>query len=206
MNFFACWRTYTLGCGRTSGSGSVMSDAGEGLYLQVLVVRCQLGDRGAFAQIVAVCQPRLRAYLHRMLRGSHDVDDVAQEVWADVLRDLGSLTKPGAFVPWLYRIALNRAARLMRSARPPNASLDDLAQAGEWDEQEEFTAEDAQAVHDALARLSDAHREVLLLRFLEDMSYEDIAAVLQCPVGTVRSRIHHAKAALRNVLEKASRP
>jgi len=58
-----------------------MGSAGDGLYLQVLVVRCQLGDRGAFAEILSVCQPRLRAYLHRMLPGSQDVDDVAQEVW-----------------------------------------------------------------------------------------------------------------------------
>ena len=126
-----------------------MGSAGDGLYLQVLVVRCQLGDRGAFAEILSVCQPRLRAYLHRMLPGSQDVDDVAQEVWADVFRDLASLAKPGSFLPWLYRIAHNRAARLMRAPRPPTASWDDLTEIGEADESLEFTAEDAQAVHDA---------------------------------------------------------
>jgi len=183
-----------------------MGSADEGLYLQVLVVRCQLGDQAAFAQILSVCQPRLRAYLHRMLPGVHDVDDVAQEVWADVFKDLGSLAKPASFLPWLYRIAHNRAARLMRSARQPAASLDDVTEAMEADESLDFTAEDAQAVHDALARLTDVHREVLLLRFLEDMSYEDIALVLQCPVGTVRSRIHHAKAALRQILENVRQP
>ena len=178
-----------------------MGSAQEGLYLQVLVVRCQLGDRGAFAQILSVCQPRLRAYLHKMLPRPDDVDDVAQEVWADVFRDLGSLAKPASFLPWLYRIAHNRAARLMRSLPPPTASLEDVTQAGETEETEEFTADDAQAVHDALAQLTGIHREVLLLRFLEDMSYEDIALVLQCPVGTVRSRIHNAKAALRQLLQ-----
>jgi RNA polymerase sigma-70 factor (ECF subfamily) len=183
-----------------------MGSAGDGLYLQVLVVRCQLGDRGAFAEILSVCQPRLRAYLHKMLPGSQDVDDVAQDVWADVFRDLSSLTNPGSFLPWLYRVAHNRAARLMRAPRPPTASWDDLTEIGEADESLEFTAEDAQAVHDALARLTDVHREVLLLRFLEDMSYEDISVVLQCPVGTVRSRIHHAKAALRQILEDVRQP
>lgn len=183
-----------------------MGSAGEGLYLQVLVVRCQLGDRGAFAQIVSVCQPRLRAYLNKMLPGRHDVDDVAQEVWADVFKDLGTISKPGSFLPWMYRIAHNRAARMMRSSRPPTASLDDVKEAGEADDRVEFSPEDAQAVHDALAQLSDAHREVLLLRFLEDMSYEDIAVVLQRPVGTVRSRIHNAKAALRRILENVRQP
>jgi len=178
----------------------MMGSGEERLYLQVLVVRCQLGDRSAFAQILSVCQPRLRAYLHKMLPRSHDVDDVAQEVWGDVFRDLGTLEKPASFLPWMYRIAHNRAARLMRASSAPTASLEDLAEVGEADEAE-FTADDVQAVHDALAQLSDIHREVLLLRFLEDMSYEDIAVVLQCPVGTVRSRIHHAKAALRLILE-----
>jgi len=183
-----------------------MGSAEDGLYLQLLVVRCQLGDRGAFEQILSVCQPRLRAYLHKMLHGSHEVDDVAQEVWGDVFRDLGTLEKPASFLPWLYRIAHNRAARLMRSAPPKTVSLEDLTVAGEADETIEFSADDARAVHDALARLSDIHREVLLLRFLEDMSYEDISEVLQCPVGTVRSRIHHAKAALKLVLETVRQP
>src|SRR5579859_394135 len=139
-----------------------MGSGSEALYLQVLVVRCQLGDRGAFAQLLSLCQPRLRAYLHRMLPTSHDVDDVAQEVWADVSKDLGSLASPDSFLPWMYRIAHNRAARQMRSARPPIVSLDEVTEADEGDEPAEFTAEDAKAVHDALAELSDIHREALL--------------------------------------------
>ena len=73
-----------------------MDDRNERLYLQVLVVRCQLGDRAAFAQVVSIC---LRAYLSRMLPGSHDADDVAQEVWTDVFRELGSLANPASFLP-----------------------------------------------------------------------------------------------------------
>ena len=183
-----------------------MGSADESLYLQVLVVRCQLGDRAAFGQLLSVCHPRLRAYLHKMLPASQDVDDVAQEVWADAFRDIGALSSPASFLPWLYRIAHNRSARQMRRARLPTTSLDDVADACEADEPLNFTAEDAQAVQDALVRLSDIHREVLLLRFLEDMSYEDISVVLQCPLGTVRSRIHHAKAALRRILQNVRQP
>jgi len=183
-----------------------MGRSEEGLFLQLLVVRCQLGDHPAFAQVLSICQPRLRAYLHKMLPRPDDVDDVAQEVWGDVFRDVGSLTKPTSFLPWLYRIAHNRAARLMRSSPPSTASLDELTEQGKTDEAVEFTADDAQAVHDALAELNHVHREVLLLRFLEDMSYEDIAMVLQCPVGTVRSRIHNAKSALRKILQNVRQP
>lgn len=180
-----------------------MADPASRVYLQVLVVRCQLGDRDAFAELVALCQPRLRAYLHKMLPEPHGVDDVAQDVWMDVSRDLLRLLQPASFLPWLYQIAHNRAARMMRRARPPVASLEDLGVAAEIEEDVEFTADDAEAVHAAMARLSEPHREALLLRFLEDMSYEEIADVLGCPVGTVRSRIHNAKAALRRILERA---
>ena len=67
----------------------------------------------------------------------------------------------------------------------------------------EFTADDAARVHGAMARLSTAHREVLVLRFMEDLSYEQIAEVIGCKIGTVRSRLHHAKLTLRDHLDKA---
>ena len=182
-----------------------MADPTGRLYLQVLVVRCQLGDRAAFTEVVSICQPRLRAYLHEMLSESHHVDDVAQDVWMDVVRDLPNLVDPRAFLAWLYRIAHNRAARMMRR-RHPMASLEDVEGAEGIEEETELTAEDAEAVHAGLAQLSEPHREVLLLRFLEDMSYEEISAVLDCPVGTVRSRIHNAKRALKDILEQARQP
>jgi RNA polymerase sigma-70 factor (ECF subfamily) len=170
------------------------------VYLQVLVVRCQLGDRDAFAELVAACQPRLRAYLNRMLAEPHRVDDVSQDVWMDVFNDLPRLLNPAAFMPWLYRIAHNRCARAMRR-REAVAGGDDCGIADEAADEKEFGPEDAAAVHAALGRLSPPHREVLLLKFLEDMSYHDIAAVTGVPVGTVRSRIHNAKVALRKIME-----
>ena len=182
-----------------------MNDAAGRIYLQLLVVRCQLGDRGAFAELVGFCQPRLRAYLNRMLAAPHQVDDVSQEVWLDIFRDLARLLDPAAFMPWLYRIAHNRCARTMRREHPAR-SIDDAGEALEQPVEEEFSAEDAEAVHAALERLTAEHREVLLLRFLEDMSYDDIAKVVGCPIGTVRSRIYNAKAALRKLLETARSP
>jgi RNA polymerase sigma-70 factor (ECF subfamily) len=171
------------------------------VYLQVLVVRCQLGDRAAFAELVAICQPRLRAYLGRMLPEPHQVDDVSQDVWMDVFRDLPRLENPAAFMPWIYRVAHNRSARMMRR-REPVANGDEVEIAQQPEDESDFGREDAAAVHAALGRLSPEHREALLLKFLEDMSYQDIADVTGVPVGTVRSRIHNAKAALRRIMEQ----
>jgi RNA polymerase sigma-70 factor (ECF subfamily) len=188
-----------------------MLDLEQRVGWQVLVVRCQIGDRAAFEEIIAFCQPRLRAFLFRMLSGvdAQQVEDVAQDVWVDVYRAVPRLADPAAFVPWLYRIARNRAYRALRSRAAPTASIDDntervpAADEGEGSDEPQFTPEDAAAVHAALDRLAPPRREVLLLRFMQDLSYEQIARVVGCPVGTVRSRIHLAKRELREILRKA---
>jgi RNA polymerase sigma-70 factor (ECF subfamily) len=177
-----------------------MSDAAEQLYEHVLVLRCQAGDPAAFEELVARYGPRLRYYLRKLL-GGDGADDALQEVWCDAFRGLPRLLDPRALPAWLYRLARDRAFRQLRRRRVfvplPEGDLPDPAGDGD-----EFTAEDARQVHAALDRLAPEHREVLLLRFLEDMPYEDIARVTGCPVGTVRSRLHYAKHALRQVIEK----
>ena len=181
-----------------------MADRLNSFYWKVLVVRCQIGDCSAFEELVAACQPRLRGFLFKLVGGLEAVDDLAQEVWVDVFHDLPRLANPDAFLPWFYRIARNRAYRLFRRRGQTVESLDaqEMTVAEEEDPADEFTAEDAKAVHEALDRISPEHREVLLLRFMEDMSYDDIAAVVGCHVGTVKSRLHHAKQTLRAILEK----
>jgi RNA polymerase sigma-70 factor (ECF subfamily) len=183
-----------------------MIDWADRIYRRLLVVRCQVGDTGAFEELVAQCQPRLRAFLAKMLPGNPNVEDVAQEVWIDVLRNLGSLSDPGAFVTWFYRIAHHRAFWMLRQNRRPTASLNDVEPADESGEAEQFTAEEAKAVHAAMDRLPPEYREALLLRFMEEMSYEQIAVIAECPVGTVRSRIHNAKRALRRIIESGAKP
>src|SRR6187402_3133800 len=85
------------------------------LYERVLVLRCQTGDEAAFAEIVARYTPRLRLYLRQMLGGdAHTADDALQDVWLDVFRALGRLDDAGAFAAWLYRIARDRAYRILR--------------------------------------------------------------------------------------------
>jgi RNA polymerase sigma-70 factor (ECF subfamily) len=179
-----------------------MTDIAERIYRSVLVVRCQAGDRAAFEELVELYQPRLRYFLARMVGDDHIADDLLQEVWFDVYRGVARLADPGAFLAWLYQIACHRALGELRKRRQPVSSLDgvDLAEEGDDDD---FSAEDAERVHAALGQLAPEHREVLLLRFVEGMAYEDIARVTGCRLGTVRSRIHYAKRALRRVMEGA---
>lgn len=178
-----------------------MAESADSVYWQLLVVRCQVGDRIAIEELIARCQPRLRGFLFKLLAGKVNVDDLAQDVWMDVFHDLPRLANPGAFLPWFYRIARNRAYRILRSKPPENHSIEDFDVAQQSTESAEFTLEDAAAVHAAMDRLTPQHREVLLLRFMEDMSYHDIAAVAGCNIGTVRSRIHNAKQLLRKIIQ-----
>jgi RNA polymerase sigma-70 factor (ECF subfamily) len=177
-----------------------MTDLAERVYRSVLVVRCQAGDRAAFEELVELYQPRLHYFLASMVGDEHAADDLLQEVWFDVFRGVARLADPGAFPAWLYRIARHRALRALRKKHQRPSSLEGIDLAEESQE-DDFSAEDAQRVHAALGQLALEHREVLLLRFFEGMVYEDIAAVTGCLVGTVRSRIHYAKRALRRVME-----
>ena len=161
------------------------------------MLRCQGGDRTALEELVAKCQPRLRGFLFKMLPG-RSIDDLAQDVWMDVMRDLRRLEDPGAFLPWFYRIAHNRVFRMLRRTPAMMAPIEEEI-ADEVEEQ--FSAEDAAPVHAALDRLAPEYREALLLRFMDDLTYEQIAQALECPVGTVRSRIHNGKQQLKKLLQ-----
>ena len=188
------------------------------LYERVLVLRCQTGDEAAFAEIVARYTPRLRLYLRQMLGGdAHTADDALQDVWLDVFRALGRLDDAGAFAAWLYRIARDRAYRILRRRGIVTmTTMDDASQvtaaanangggagagAGAADDAL-LNGEAAALVHASLDRLPHDQREVLLLRFIEEMSYEQIASAVGCGVGTVRSRLHYAKRALRREIER----
>jgi RNA polymerase sigma-70 factor (ECF subfamily) len=179
-----------------------MSDEAERLYERLLVLRCQTGDEDAYRELVGRFGPRLRYFLRKLVGQIDRADDLAQEVWLDVLRQLPGLKDAGAFPTWMYRIAHGKAMLDgRRNGRAP-ASTPDVERIADKEE-DTFSTEDAARIHSALDRLEPAQREVLVLRFLEEMSYEEIGQIIECPLGTVRSRIHYAKAALRRVLENS---
>jgi RNA polymerase sigma-70 factor (ECF subfamily) len=179
-----------------------MIDSTDRLYERVLVLRCQARDEAAFAELVERYQPRLRYYLRKLLPDAQGAEDALQDVWLAVFRAVSRLADLGAFRAWLYRIARDRAWRELRKRGPPHQPLEAVEPIDGRAEEQPFTAEDVERVHAALDELSTEHREVLVLRYVEDMPYGEIARVVGCQVGTVRSRLHYAKQALRGVLER----
>ncbi len=177
-----------------------MSEAAEHLYEQVLVLRFQAGDEVAFTELVRCYHDRLRYYLRRLSVDESTVDDVLQDVWLKVFRGLAKLRRPRALPVWLYRIARNAALAEHRRHRAV-VELEQEPQAPSSAQRHtDFAPEDAGRIHAALDRLPPHHRDVLVLRFLEELSYEDIADIVGSPLGTVRSRIHYAKHALRQAM------
>ncbi len=179
-----------------------MIDDADRLYERLLVLRCQAGDEAAFAALMDCYQPRLRYYVRKMLFGLREPDDVLQEIWFDVFRAVSRLVDADAFRAWLYQVARARTIKEFRKRRLIFQPLEENEPIDFDLNTEIFVAEEAQSVHAALDKLGAPHREVLVLRYIEDMSYEEIARIIDCEIGTVRSRLHYAKRALRNELEK----
>ncbi len=176
-------------------------DAEERLRDSLLVLRYQTSDQGALEELVELYHARLRYLLRQLLGNGADADDALQDVWLKVIRNLGRLRKPEAFAVWLYRIARNSAYRRLGRRRHVPLPAPAVIPADEPAHESEFSAEEAARIHECLRRLTPEHREVLVLRFMEDMSYEEVAQVVDCNLGTVRSRIHYAKRALRKQME-----
>ncbi|MFO0917168.1 MAG: sigma-70 family RNA polymerase sigma factor [Planctomycetaceae bacterium] len=180
-----------------------MTVSAKKLQESVLVVRCQAGDETAFRQLVESYSPRLRYFLRKLAPDADRIEDLLQDVWLDAFRALPRLIEVAAFPAWIYRIARSHVAAEYRRRGLESKLMEQLT-VGQMPQETpipEFSPEDAQRIHHALDNLPTMHREVLVLRFLEDLSYDDMAAVLGCPVGTVRSRIYYAKLALRQFLE-----
>ncbi len=171
---------------------------------RLTVLHAQQGDAAAFRKLVELYDRRLLYFVRRILGEREEAFDVLQSVWLLVHRKLGTLSSPNAFRVWLYRIAHDQAvSELRRRTRQP-LHLDEVAQdeLPEDDVASVATFASAELVHAGLQNLSVDHRRVLTLRFLEDMSIADIAAVLRCSSGTIKSRLHYAKKALRHRIEE----
>ncbi len=168
---------------------------------QILILRCQLRDRQAFAELIDHYQRPLRYFIARLVGNPDLADELSQDTWLAVLSKIHTLRNAATFRVWLYRIARNKVYQELRR-RKVTIELDEGLQAPDDTVDELGAFEDAARLHRCLERLKPLHKEVLLLRFLEDMSYEQIADVLDCNLGTVRSRIFHAKLALKKELEE----
>jgi RNA polymerase sigma-70 factor, ECF subfamily len=179
----------------------------------LLVERVKRGDQRAFEMLVIKYQRRVERLIGRMVRDVDLVPDIAQETFIRAYRALPNFRGESAFYTWLYRIAVNTAKKsLMDLKRDPlvtesaRASRDDDGDEtsrvenelsdGETPEALLASKEIAQAVNAAIAALSEDLRQAITLREIEGLSYEEISDVMNCPIGTVRSRIFRAREAI----------
>ena len=178
----------------------------------LLVERVKLGDVRAFEMLVVKYQRRIERLIGRMVRDTDLVQDIAQETFIRVYRALPQFRGDSAFYTWLYRIAVNTAKKaLMDMKRDPLVS--EAALRSDEDGEEISRAENeltdgatpeallaskeiGVAVNAAIDALSDDLRQAITLREIEGLSYEEIAEVMNCPIGTVRSRIFRAREAI----------
>ena len=171
------------------------------LIEQVLVLRCQIGDKDALAELINRYQAPLRYFISRLSANSEMAEDIFQDTWLTVIRRIHSLKKLDAFSIWLYRIARNKVYQQLRRKKMLS-KLDEKIIVPNNTEDDVFSPEDAVKIHRCLKELLPEYREVLMLRFLEQMSYKQISEVTNCSLGTVKSRIYYAKLALKKEMEK----
>jgi RNA polymerase sigma-70 factor (ECF subfamily) len=178
----------------------------------VLVERCKRGDVRAFEMLVVKYQRRIERLIGRMVRDVDLVPDIAQETFIRAYRALPQFRGESAFYTWLYRIAVNTAKKALgdlkrdplvtESARFSTDEEDETSRVeneltnGETPEALLASKEIAQAVNAAIEALSEDLRQAITLREIEGLSYEEISDVMNCPIGTVRSRIFRAREAI----------
>jgi RNA polymerase sigma-70 factor (ECF subfamily) len=180
---------------------------------QLLVERVQKGDKQAFDLLISKYQHRIISLVARYVSDQTEALDVAQEAFIKAYRAIDRFRGDSAFYTWLYRIAINTAKNWLvaRKRRPPATDID-AADAEQYDmdsrlkeqgtpENELMREEIKRTVFDTISALPDDLRTAIMLREMEGMSYEDIAITMECPIGTVRSRIFRAREAIDEKLK-----
>jgi len=178
----------------------------EAVRSALLLLRHRVGDRAAFGELASLWERPLLYYLRRLLATEEDAWDALQETWVRAFREQHRLRDERAFPAWLYTIARRVALRARERSRPfgPLPGDDEPGALPAGGEAPDLSGHDPLDVHRALATLSLAHREALTLHFLEGFSIAEIGAITGAADGTVKSRLFHARQALRARLEGGS--
>ena len=180
---------------------------------QQLVERAQRGEKRAFELLVVKYQRKLERLLSRIVRDPSEIEDVAQEAFIKAYRALPNFRGESAFYTWLYRIGINTAKNYLvaKGRRAPTSTEFDSEEAESFEEatglRDVNTPENllmskqvAQTVNDAIDALPQELRTAITLREIDGLSYEEIAKIMECPIGTVRSRIFRAREAVAEKL------
>jgi RNA polymerase sigma-70 factor, ECF subfamily len=176
---------------------------------QQLVARAQRGEKHAFELLVGKYQRRLLRLISRLVRDPAEAEDVTQEAFIKAYRALPQFRGDAAFYTWLYRIGVNTAKNFLVSngRKPPSSTEKDAEEAETFEDAGQLrdintpesllmSRQVAEAVNAAMARLPEELRSAVTLREIEGLSYDEIAEVMNCPIGTVRSRIFRAREAI----------
>ncbi len=191
----------------------VQGGVSEAKVDQLLVERVQKGEKRAFDLLILKYQHRIVSLVSRYVSDSSEAQDVAQEAFIKAYRAIGRFRGDSAFYTWLYRIAINTAKNwiVAKNRRPPASDIDavDAEQYGisgrlketSTPENEMMREEIERTVYGTIAELPEDLRTAIMLREMDGMSYEEIAVTMDCPIGTVRSRIFRAREAIDEKLK-----
>lgn len=177
---------------------------------QVLISQTLAGQTSAFGELVRKYQNRLFNGMVHMLRNEAEAEDVVQDAFILALTRLETFHGNSAFFTWLYRIAYNVAVSKIRRRKPTvslTANANDDSRSFDFEgnapppDDRMSRSEDVEQLQNAMGRLSEEHRTVLILREMQQLDYDAISEVLELPIGTVRSRIHRAREQLKQQLE-----
>jgi RNA polymerase sigma-70 factor (ECF subfamily) len=177
-----------------------------------LIQECLQGRTAAFGELVRLYQDRLFNTVYRLLDNADDAQDVVQEAFLSAYQSLDSFKGDSLFFTWLYRIAINTAISLKRKQRVAISMSSSREEGGVAEPLDASPygrpghalekAEEERRIQNALNQLSPEHRAVLVMKDMEGQKYEQMAEVLQVPIGTIRSRLHRARVELREILRR----
>ncbi len=171
-----------------------------------LIARFKGGDLSGFEELVRKYQDRVYNLCRYMIQDPHDAQDAAQDAFLKAYQNLKAFKPDASLYTWLYRIAVNTCLDCKKKSRPEQAEdesvIDDLASTELSPEQRYQSKEIGQAIQAALQKLPEHLRAAIVLKEIEELSYEEIAAVLDTSLGTVKSRISRAREELRRLLQK----
>lgn len=180
---------------------------------QLLIERSKNGDVSAFEMLIEAYQKKVFNLAYRIIGNYDDANDIAQEAFIRIFRSISGFRGQSSFSTWIYRITTNVCLDEIRKRKNKSVQyLDDDIQTDDGKMQRQIISDDPlpeeiaerkelrAAINDSLGELKEEYRIIITLRDIQGMSYEEIAKVLDCPTGTVKSRINRARQALKNVL------
>lgn len=190
-----------------------MPDASVEVDLQPLIARAKAGDENAFGDVVKAHYPKVYGVIYRMVQNAEDAKELTQIAWVKAWQRLASFEGNSKFSTWMYRLAVNTAMDFLRSRarRGETVYLDEITDADEASRESLHSAQAApedemhrdeirKAFHEALGALTPEHRQALMLREVDGLSYKEIADVMKCRMGTVMSRIFYARKQIQEKL------